>query len=289
MRLPDAASSLGISETALKHVCRKLGVARWPRILQTFSQHQKFLEPERASAQARGHDPLGSSISDTSAPFGAPHASGKRKRSPLVDAPGQSIPSSLQSASSSLQPHLPHPFTNAQVLQVPSLFQQGSMGCHQLLATQWQADAGRQGFIVGADGAVGLQMPSLLGREGFGGAARAGRRVDTGVSDTLFSCIRPVASPRFNAANAHVELLAAAGAGPSLSQVKDASQSEYDYHLDLQALEEHTAFPPLSCLLAQGGGPGGEIHFKPRCCQRQKGAAHPVSCVVCHVRALPQA
>jgi hypothetical protein len=45
-------------------------------------------------------------------------------------------------------------------------------------------------------------------------------------------------------------------------QVKDASQSEYDYHLDLQALEEHTAFPPLSCLLAQGGG--GEIHFKPR-------------------------
>ena len=31
MRLPDAAKSLRISETALKHVCRQLGVARWPR------------------------------------------------------------------------------------------------------------------------------------------------------------------------------------------------------------------------------------------------------------------
>ena len=30
MRLPDAAKSLRISETSLKHVCRQLGVARWP-------------------------------------------------------------------------------------------------------------------------------------------------------------------------------------------------------------------------------------------------------------------
>ena len=35
MRLPDAAKSLRISETTLKHVCRKLGVARWPRRMMT--------------------------------------------------------------------------------------------------------------------------------------------------------------------------------------------------------------------------------------------------------------
>ena len=31
MRLSDAAKSLGISMTSFKQVCRKLGVARWPR------------------------------------------------------------------------------------------------------------------------------------------------------------------------------------------------------------------------------------------------------------------
>jgi hypothetical protein len=31
MRLSDAAKSLGISTTSFKQVCRKLGIARWPR------------------------------------------------------------------------------------------------------------------------------------------------------------------------------------------------------------------------------------------------------------------
>ena len=304
LRLHDAAKSLSISETTLKHVCRKLGVSRWPRRFQ----NRNFAEPEGASAPARGADPRGSAnCNDDDSDDVAPHASEKRKA-------GQSTPSSLQ-------PRLPH-HTSAQVPHVPSFFQQQSMASHQLLATRRQTAAGRQGFTAGVHGAVvGVQMPSLSGREGFGSAAAgAAWRVDTGVSDTLFSCIGTVASSRLNAADAHVDVLAGAGAGPSVSRdrnhlnifggagaatlpvlslaapasprrenlssesskrtqsrdlqgrtdapalnahwqahitkekAKGASLSEVDYHLDLQALDEHTAFPPLSALLAQEGG-----------------------------------
>ena len=42
---------------------------------------------------------------------------------------------------------------------------------------------------------------------------------------------------------------------PALNvQAHTKEQAKVDYHLDLQALEEHTAFPPLSTLLAHSGG-----------------------------------
>ena len=81
MLLPEAAKSLGISESSLKKVCRKLGVARWPRWQ---NRH-------------------GSSFDDTSP------AAEKRKRS--TDAqPGQSTRSkySPMQTSSLLLPCLPH-------------------------------------------------------------------------------------------------------------------------------------------------------------------------------------
>jgi hypothetical protein len=279
LRLPDAAKSLGISETTLKNVCRKLGVARWPRRL--FSQQNRNLAetpPEGASAE-----------DDDNAD---PHESEKRKRSPQAET-GQLTSSSLQSTSWSLPPHLMH-HPNA---QVPSLFQQQSMASHQLLATRRQTAAGRQDFIAGVDGAVvGMQKPALSDREGFGGAvARTAWHVDTGVAVG--------AGPSLSRGRNHLNMFGAAGVAtlpahlgvtalslaalasreksspesstwtqsrglqgrtdaPALNaqahitkeQAKGASQSEVDYHLDLQALQEHTAFPPLSALLAQGGG-----------------------------------
>jgi hypothetical protein len=41
MRLPDAAKSIGISVTTLKHVCRKLGLSRWPRRTLETSQTEE--------------------------------------------------------------------------------------------------------------------------------------------------------------------------------------------------------------------------------------------------------
>jgi hypothetical protein len=252
LRLPDAARSLGISETTLKHVCRKLGVARWPRRVQ----NRNCAEPESACAQASGNkgaDPRGRANCNGDSDDGAPHASEKRKRSPQAQAG--------QSTSSSLPPHLIH-HTNAQAPHVSSLLQQQSMASHQLLATQRQTAAGCQGFTAGVDGAVvGVQMPSLLGREGFGGAAaRTVWRMDTGVSDKLFSCMRTVSSPCLTQSR---DLqgrtdVPALNAQAHITREQGASQSEVDYHLDLQALQEHTAFPPLSALLAhralaQGG------------------------------------
>jgi DNA-binding MurR/RpiR family transcriptional regulator len=46
MRLPEAAKHLCVSETTLKHVCRKLGVSRWPRQL-------KYSAPSNESLNAR--------------------------------------------------------------------------------------------------------------------------------------------------------------------------------------------------------------------------------------------
>jgi hypothetical protein len=48
MRLSDAAKSLGISMTTFKQVCRKLGVARWPRRLRPRSgtQHSGSSTPD---------------------------------------------------------------------------------------------------------------------------------------------------------------------------------------------------------------------------------------------------
>jgi hypothetical protein len=48
MRLSDAAKSLGISMTTFKQVCRKLGVARWPRRLRPRSgtQHSGSSSPD---------------------------------------------------------------------------------------------------------------------------------------------------------------------------------------------------------------------------------------------------
>ena len=237
MHLPDAAKSMGISETALKQVCRKLGLARWPRRLQK----RNYPESKSGSTQAEAGQPASSEASFR--------------------------------------------FTSSSLPWQPQL-------SHQLLATQLQMAAGRQDFPGVAGQSVSwpstptcTQIPSLS-REGFGGAARTAQRVHTGVTGTLFSSFSTVASPHPNAACAHVDEFAAAGAGPSLErgrtttlssgpttacasranssmnapalnaqvhtreQAKGASQGECDYHLDLQALEEHTAFAPLSALLA---------------------------------------
>jgi hypothetical protein len=60
MQLPDAARSLGISETALKHVCRKLGINRWPRRLRAFDCNKlgvlRDLSSEDASSSSSAGD-----------------------------------------------------------------------------------------------------------------------------------------------------------------------------------------------------------------------------------------
>ena len=62
LRLSDAAKSLGISITSLKQVCRKLGVARWPRRMRFRTTNSKPWALKHAAAdiqqqQERSMDP----------------------------------------------------------------------------------------------------------------------------------------------------------------------------------------------------------------------------------------
>jgi hypothetical protein len=68
MRLPEAAKRLGVSETTLKQVCRKLGVPRWPRQLK-YPTPSNAGVGDGAATQAgarRVESPLSTSFSEES-------------------------------------------------------------------------------------------------------------------------------------------------------------------------------------------------------------------------------
>ena len=79
MRLSDAAKSLGISITSFKQVCRKLGVARWPRRLR----------PRSSAQQPGSNSDSDSELIESESPRprdGGPSAAGgSRKRSAETD------------------------------------------------------------------------------------------------------------------------------------------------------------------------------------------------------------
>ena len=95
MRLSDAAKSLGISMTTFKQVCRKLGVARWPRRLRP-----------RSGAQ---HSGSSTPDSDTTEPVVA----GSRKRPADAMDPSTSCPigSHAEINHKTFKSHIPPPGT----------------------------------------------------------------------------------------------------------------------------------------------------------------------------------
>jgi len=81
MRLSDAAKSLGISITSFKQVCRKLGLARWPRRLQSHPTRTgaDAASNPRAESDDNNSDDM-SSTTTTYAEENAPAPSESRKR-----------------------------------------------------------------------------------------------------------------------------------------------------------------------------------------------------------------
>jgi predicted DNA-binding protein (UPF0251 family) len=66
MRLPEAAKRLGVSETTLKQVCRKLGVPRWPRQLKYPTTSNAVGGAATKAGARRADSPLSASHSEES-------------------------------------------------------------------------------------------------------------------------------------------------------------------------------------------------------------------------------
>ena len=123
MRLPDAAKSLRISETSLKHVCRQLGVARWPRRMMLRAPPEEDCAGAGAStagsrkgrdaADSEDESPQGSESRKHLAEEGAEHGAQQRasnKRQLLQ----------LQRPRKSAQLYAPFPTTVSQYEKFPS-------------------------------------------------------------------------------------------------------------------------------------------------------------------------
>ena len=123
MRLPDAAKSLRISETSLKHVCRQLGVARWPRRMMLRAPPEEDCAGAGAStagsrkgrdaADSEDESPHGSESRKHPAEEGAEHGAQQR-------ASNKRQSQQLQRPRKSAQLYAPFPTTVSQHEKFPS-------------------------------------------------------------------------------------------------------------------------------------------------------------------------
>ena len=97
LRLSDAAKSFGISITSFKHVCRKLGIERWPRRLRPRTAHQmQAASSSSGSTKDMGSTPPDSLHSGSGDDYDGPNDSRSRKLKR-----SQSLTESLSTDSSS--------------------------------------------------------------------------------------------------------------------------------------------------------------------------------------------